>query len=127
MSEEEAIKFAGLMEDYLNIPSFVCEMIEKQLEDNKYKEVVKYIIQRRNEIESKENYISHKLGEKDKEIERLNNDIKVLLKENENKEKVIKAQDNIIKEVREYIKKIPTQPVIRVFKKELLEILDKEK
>lgn len=59
------------------------------------------------------------------EIERLNNDIKVLLKENENKEKVIKAQDNIIKEVREYINKIPTQPVIRVFKKELLEILDK--
>lgn len=42
--------------------------------------------------------------EKDKEIERLN---------------------NIIKEVREYINKIPTQPVIRVFKKELLEILDK--
>ena len=40
---------------------------------------------------------------KDREIERLNNDIKVLLKENENKEKVIKAQDNIIKEVREYI------------------------
>lgn len=36
-------------------------------------------------------------------IERLNNDIKELLKENENKEKVIKAQDNIIKEVREYI------------------------
>ena len=34
---------------------------------------------------------------------------------------------DIIKEVREYIKKIPTQPVIRVFKKELLEILDKEK
>ena len=31
-----------------------------------------------------------------------------------------------IKEVREYINKIPTQPVIRVFKKELLEILDKE-
>ena len=31
----------------------------------------------------------------------------------------------IIKEVREYLNKIPTQPVIRVFKKELLEILDK--
>ena len=31
----------------------------------------------------------------------------------------------VIKEVREYINKIPTQPVIRVFKKELLEILDK--
>ena len=33
---------------------------------------------------------------------------------------------DIIKEVREYINKIPTQPVIRIFKKELLEILDKE-
>lgn len=40
-----------------------------------------------------------------KEIERLNNDIKELLKENGNKEKVIKAQDSIIKEVREYIEK----------------------
>lgn len=37
------------------------------------------------------------------EIERLNNDIKVLLKENENKEKVIKAQDNIINEAINYI------------------------
>ena len=35
--------------------------------------------------------------------------------------------NNIIKEVREYINKIPTHPVIRIFKKELLEILDKEK
>lgn len=33
---------------------------------------------------------------------------------------------DIIKEVREYINKIPTQPVIRVFKKELLEILGGE-
>lgn len=37
-----------------------------------------------------------------------------------------KKSINIIKEVREYINKIPTQPVIRVFKKELLQILDKE-
>lgn len=43
-------------------------------------------------------------------------------------EKLIKENKllhSIIKEVREYINKIPTQPVIRVFKKELLEILDK--
>lgn len=40
------------------------------------------------------------------EIERLNNDIKELLKENSNKEKVIIAQDNIIKEVREELNKI---------------------
>ena len=36
--------------------------------------------------------------EKDKEIERLNNDIKILLKENDNKEKVIIKYENIINE-----------------------------
>lgn len=62
---------------------------------------------------------------KDNEIERLNNDIKVLLKENENKEKVIKAQDNIIKEVRELL----NQEWYSVLRKETIrkvrEILDK--
>lgn len=58
MSEEKRIRFAGLMEEYLNIPSFVCELIEKQLEDNKYKEVIEYVVQRRNEIENKEDYLS---------------------------------------------------------------------
>lgn len=37
-----------------------------------------------------------KIDKLEKEIERLNNDIKELLKENSNKEKVIKIQDNII-------------------------------
>ena len=69
-----------------------------------------------------------------KEIERLNNDIKELLKENSNKEKVIKAQDNIIKEVRgklydlNYkIKEIHNVPfdISEIF--EIIEILDKEK
>ena len=69
--------------------------------------------------------------EKDKEIERLNNDIKELLKENSNKEKVIIAQDNIIKEVREYIgideniKK--SCDIYDVNGIDILEILDKEK
>ena len=58
MSEENRIKFAGLMEEYLNIPSFVCELIEKQLQNKKYKEVIEYIVQRRNEIENKEDYLS---------------------------------------------------------------------
>lgn len=58
MSEENRIRFAGLMEEYLNIPSFVCELIEKKLENNKYKEVIEYVVQRRNEIENKENYLS---------------------------------------------------------------------
>ena len=42
------------------------------------------------------------------------------------KDKEIERLSNIIKEAIEYINKIPTQPVIRIFKKELLEILDKE-
>ena len=50
----------------------------------------------------------------------------VLEKRNEELNKEIERLHSIIKEVREYINKIPTQPVIRVFKKELLEILDKE-
>ncbi len=58
MSEENRIRFAGLMEEYLNIPSFVCELIERQLQDSKYKEVIEYIVQRRNEIENKEDYLS---------------------------------------------------------------------
>ena len=37
------------------------------------------------------------------EIERLNNDIKILLKENENKEKVILKYDNIINEFEKWL------------------------
>ena len=82
MNKEEAIRFAGLMEEYLHIPSFVCEMIQDHLENNNYKEVVEYVIQRRNEIESKKDYISeqqainmwiNKLKEKDKQITQLTN------------------------------------------------------
>ena len=90
MSEENRIRFAGLMEEYLNIPSFVCELIEKQLEDNKYKEVIEYVVQRRNEIENKEDYLSEqekinryldlqqKVEQQEKEIDRLNNIINKL-------------------------------------------------
>lgn len=45
------IKFASLMEDYLNIPSFVCEYIEQALISEKYEEVINYILQRRKELE----------------------------------------------------------------------------
>ena len=51
MKKEDAIYFAGLMEDYLHIPSFLCETIEKDLSDGKYKEVIEYIIQRKRELE----------------------------------------------------------------------------
>ena len=40
MDKEKAICFAGLMESYLNIPSFVCELIEKKLIDGKSEEVI---------------------------------------------------------------------------------------
>ena len=82
--KEDSIRFAGLMEDYLNIPSFVCEMIQQQLEENKYKEIVEYVIQRRNEIESKPEFISDRNAitmlvnqneEKDKEIDRLKREV----------------------------------------------------
>lgn len=43
--------------------------------------------------------------EKDKEIEKLNNEIKTLLKENGNKEKVIIKQNNIIDNTIKYINK----------------------
>ena len=54
MNKERAIKFASLMEDYLNIPSFVCEYIEQSLISGKYEEVINYIIQRRKELELKQ-------------------------------------------------------------------------
>ena len=54
MDKENAIRFAGLMENYLNIPSFVCEYIEKALMEERYKEIIDYIIQRRNEIEGED-------------------------------------------------------------------------
>ena len=60
------------------------------------------------------------------EIERLNNDIKALFKENSNKEKVIKAQDNIIKEVREYINGIGWNTTIPNIQDNVWRILDKE-
>lgn len=55
MNKENAIYFAGLMEDFLNIPSFVCEMIQLELEEGCYEEVIEYIIQRKKEIQKKEN------------------------------------------------------------------------
>lgn len=51
MIKEEAIYFAGLMASYLDIPSFVCEIIEKKLIEGKYQEVIEYIIQRKRELE----------------------------------------------------------------------------
>ena len=54
MNRKDAIYFAGLMEDFLDVPSFVCETIESCLIDEKYKEVIEYIIMRKKEIEKLE-------------------------------------------------------------------------
>ena len=54
MNKEEAVYFAGLMEDYLNIPSFICESIEKDLVNCRYKKVIKYIIQRKKYLKERE-------------------------------------------------------------------------
>lgn len=120
MSEENRIRFAGLMEEYLNIPSFVCELIEKQLEDNKYKEVIEYVVQRRNEIENKVGYLSEqekinqylnlqqKVEQLEKEIKKLNNIINELEKElregsfdvyfcSTNTQKTFKSNEMVIK------------------------------
>lgn len=51
MSRERAIYFAGLMKEYLNIPSCVCENIENELINEKYYKVINYIIDRKKELE----------------------------------------------------------------------------
>lgn len=53
MNKEKAICFAGLMESYLNIPSFVCELIEKKLIEGKSEEVIEYIVNRKAELNEK--------------------------------------------------------------------------
>lgn len=50
MDSNDAIMFAGLMEDFLNIPSLVCELIEKKLTEGKYEEVIRYIIERKKKM-----------------------------------------------------------------------------
>ena len=60
MSKEEARYFAGLMEFYLYIPSFVCENIEKKLIDENYKEVIEFIINRTKELKEKQKDIKYK-------------------------------------------------------------------
>lgn len=53
MSRERAIYFAGLMKEYLNIPSCVCENIENELINEKYYKVINYIIDRKKELEKR--------------------------------------------------------------------------
>ena len=60
MDKERAIYFAGLMEEYLNIPSCVCENIENELINENYYKVINYVINRRKELENKVNYKTYR-------------------------------------------------------------------
>lgn len=51
MDINEARKFAGYMEDFLEIPAMVCEIIEAKLVAGKYEEICRYIVQRKTELE----------------------------------------------------------------------------
>ena len=53
MKKDRARYFAGLMEDFLDIPSFICELIERKLIDDKYEEVINYVIDRKQELEQR--------------------------------------------------------------------------
>ena len=60
MNRERAIYFAGLMEEYLNIPSCICENIENELINENYYKVINYVINRRKELENKVNYKTYR-------------------------------------------------------------------
>ena len=50
MNKEDAVFFAGEMEDFLDIPSMFCEKIETMLTEGKAMEVCEYIVRRRREL-----------------------------------------------------------------------------
>lgn len=55
MKKQDARYFAGKMEDFLNIPSFVCEKMEEELMNEKYESVCFFILRRLKEINSDTN------------------------------------------------------------------------
>lgn len=50
MDKEDAEFFAGEMEEFLDIPSMLCEGIEKKLIEGNFKEVCEFILRRRRSI-----------------------------------------------------------------------------
>lgn len=52
MNKEDAQFFAGEMENFLDIPSMLCESVESLLTQGRYKEVCDFILRRRKEIKS---------------------------------------------------------------------------
>lgn len=51
MNKEEILKFTAIMGEFLDLPAFVCEVMEAKLEKGKYEEVCKYIVKRKKELE----------------------------------------------------------------------------
>ena len=47
MNLKDVRYFVGLMEDYLEIPAFICEKIENKLVNEEYKDVIEFIIKRK--------------------------------------------------------------------------------
>ena len=79
-------------------------------------------------VETITHWIDPTIQEKDKEIERLNNDIKILLKENDNKEKVIIKLNNIINELEKYLEDLIDNDCVSIEATEIYEdTLDKLK
>ena len=88
MNKEEAVYFAGLMEDYLNIPSFICESIEKDLVNGRYKEVIEYIIQRKK--------ISKKKEQKEREQINIDGSVEILEEDKHIIEKIDTTLENTL-------------------------------
>lgn len=110
MNKEEAIYFAGLMEFYLNIPSFVCENIEKKLIDENYKEVIEFIINRTKELKEKQKdtkyqmEIAYKTIDKQKEVlDKIKEKINYYAIENEDYSKIYNQEEQEIMKLLEEI------------------------
>ena len=66
MEKKDARFFAGLMDDFLNIPSYICEAIEINLINGHYLKVLNFIVERKraqkeedkHEEEKEHNYYS---------------------------------------------------------------------
>lgn len=53
VNSDIARAFACLMEDYLDIPSFVCEKIEQCILKDKCDEVIEFVVKRKKELKEK--------------------------------------------------------------------------
>lgn len=113
--------FKEMLKEYKKVVQIPFEEYKEQTKKDK-KEVFQFMV--------------HKMANDDiklyESLEKSKEYIELLEEEIERQKEIIRQLDIknleltiIIKEVREYINKIPTQKVIRIFKKELLEILDK--